>query len=133
MDARLPLPSVRGRLFDTSTGKNRECVADDLTAEVAALPDKAVVEVRGALNAATAPQLRDALRPLIEDPNVQLVVVNVQRVTFIDSSGLGTILGALRDLRSKGGDLWLSGPSRATRRLLDLTGLGSVIHTEKLE
>jgi anti-sigma B factor antagonist len=51
-------------------------------------------------------------------------------MTFIDSTGLGVIVGGLKRVREAGGDLRLRGPSRATRKALDITGLIRIIEIE---
>jgi anti-sigma B factor antagonist len=48
-------------------------------------------------------------------------------MTFIDSTGLGVIVGTLKRLREGGGDLVLRSPSRSTRKVLEITGLTRIV------
>jgi anti-anti-sigma factor len=48
-------------------------------------------------------------------------------VEFIDSSGLGVLVGSLRRLREDGGDLVLRAASPAVTRILELTGLDGLL------
>jgi anti-anti-sigma factor len=80
--------------------------------------DQTVISVRGEIDASTAPRLRDALQPLFG--GTSRVVLDLQAVDFIDSSGLRVILDAHKGCD---GRLWLRGLSPATERLLDITGL----------
>jgi anti-sigma B factor antagonist len=55
-----------------------------------------VVILRGELDVATVPAFRDVLNPLAEDGAVNCICVDLVEVTFIDSTGLMTLLNGLR-------------------------------------
>lgn len=80
-----------------------------------------LVALRGELDVATVGRLRRALTPIIEDPEVQLVVVDLVEVTFIDSTGLMTLLNALRRLVRRGGRLVLACSNPTVLRLFEAT------------
>lgn len=80
-----------------------------------------VVALRGELDVATVGRLRRALTPIIEDPEAQLVVVDLVEVTFIDSTGLMTLLNALRRLVRRGGRLVLACSNPTVLRLFEAT------------
>ena len=87
-----------------------------------------VVEVGGELDLYTAPSFRDSVLEATSDQDPPRVVVDFERLAFIDSSGLGAIVACLKHLRERGGDLTLVAPSGSgLRRLLDLTGLDRVL------
>jgi anti-sigma B factor antagonist len=88
--------------------------------------ETAILRISGEIDISTAPQLRDHLRQL----DTGRVVVDLSAMTFIDSTGLGVLVGALKRLRDKGGDLVLRAPTRATRKVLDLTGLAQIVTIE---
>jgi len=58
-----------------------------------------------------------------EHPNI---VVDMSRVTWMNSSGLGLLISALTSLRSSGGDLRLAGLSERLQRPLKITKLDTV-------
>ena len=62
------------------------------------------------------------IRELI-DKRSDLVVVDLEKVSFIDSSGLGALISALKELRSNGGDLVLSSMSTQVRTVFEITRL----------
>ena len=84
-----------------------------------------VVEIHGELDDATAPVLRDAIGKLLAQGRATLTL-DLRNMTFIDSTGIGALVGALKRCRSAAGDVVLRGPSAATSRVLELTGLHSV-------
>lgn len=83
-----------------------------------------IVEVVGEVDVYTAPRLKDRLLQLERD-GMHSLVVDLAQVGFIDSVGLGVLIGALRRARAGGGTLVLSGPNPRIRRILDITGLSS--------
>ena len=84
------------------------------------------VKLHGECDIASAPGLREVLRPLIP-PEVTQLTVDVSGLDFIDSTGLGVIVGALRRLREAGGDLAVSGAKGAVLRVLEVTRLDRAI------
>lgn len=56
-----------------------------------------------------------------------LLVMDLSRLTFMDSWALHTILKASRRLRDAGGTLALAGPSGAVRRVLELSGANTLV------
>jgi anti-sigma B factor antagonist len=83
-----------------------------------------VVEVGGEVELHSASQLRDELLRAGETEH-PCVVVDLSRVTFIDSTGLGVLVGALKRVREKGA-LSLVCPQRQVRRVFEITGLTKV-------
>jgi anti-anti-sigma factor len=75
-----------------------------------------VLQLEGELDLAAAPELR---RRLEEAGGV--VVIDLSRVTFIDSAVLKELLRARMEMAERGGRLVLAGVPRPVRRLLDLT------------
>jgi anti-sigma B factor antagonist len=83
-----------------------------------------VVEVGGEVELHSASQLRDELVRAGASDN-PCVVVDLSRVTFIDSTGLGVLVGAFKSVRERGA-LSLVCPQRSVRRVLEITGLTQV-------
>jgi anti-sigma B factor antagonist len=84
-----------------------------------------VVRVSGDLDCYSAPQLRAALSTLVADGH-RLVVVDVGGTNFIDSTGLGVLVGGVRRLREGGGNMVLRSPSALTRKLFEITGVAKL-------
>jgi anti-anti-sigma factor len=81
-----------------------------------------VVIARGELDLACRDSLRDALSDLSG-----AVVVDLEDVTFLDSSCIGVLAGAAQRLRDDHGDLRIRRPADVPRRALEITGLESWI------
>ena len=84
-----------------------------------------MVAIRGDLDLFTAPRLHDALIGSIE-LGARHVVADLTEVSFIDSTALGVLIRAAKELRAAGGALDLVCPDVDIRRLVQLTGLDSV-------
>lgn len=84
----------------------------------------AVVRVFGDVDLLTAPQLRDRLRELLEQPGV--VLVDLRQVGFLGSTGLAELTAAQDAAASHGTTLRLVATSRAVLRPLEVTGLSSL-------
>lgn len=91
----------------------------ELQKETGPYGDVSIVVCRGELDAATAPGLRDVLAGIEEDD----VLVDLCDTTFVDSTGLSTLLNALRRLTREERRLVVVCPSGAVRRTLRLTHL----------
>lgn len=85
-----------------------------------------VVTVVGEVDMATAPRLRQALVEAIGDGNGG-VVVDLDGVDFLDSTGLGVLLGAVKRLRSTGGDLALARAVPQVARVFEVTRLVEIL------
>jgi len=87
----------------------------------------AVVTVTGDVDVATSGTLRDRLLQVVADENVRGLVVNLAGVSFIDSTGIGVLVGVWRRTKATDGSLALASPSRQAQSVLDATGLTKVL------
>jgi anti-sigma B factor antagonist len=90
---------------------------------VARTHGQVVVRVTGELDAATAPDLRNALLDLIEGQGNLSLVLDASELWFIDSSGLGVLVGAARRLHDMGGAITISAPTAPIAKVLKTTGI----------
>jgi anti-sigma B factor antagonist len=87
--------------------------------------DVVLFALYGEVDLHVAPELRDRLTNAIEE-GTQYVVLDLSRVTFMDSMALGVLLGALKRLRPREGELRLVVPSSDLRRIFEITLLDQV-------
>jgi anti-sigma B factor antagonist len=86
--------------------------------------DWKVIAARGDLDLYTSPTLRTNVHE-VDGGNVAL---DLSDVTFIDSSGLGAVVGALKHVREQGGEFAVIAPPEGSlTRLLTLTGLDQIV------
>ena len=86
----------------------------------------AVVAVDGRLNVVTAPAMKREVQRLVQQGDVKLAV-DLSAVEFIDSSGLGALMGGLKAARTAGGDLRIAGATEQVVSVLRLTNLDKVL------
>lgn len=87
--------------------------------------DRLVVQVTGEVDVSTAPRLRDELSQAIADGHHELVV-DLSDVSFLDSTGLGVLVGRLKALRLQEGDMLLVTQQDRILRNFRITGLDKV-------
>jgi anti-sigma B factor antagonist len=92
----------------------------DLTIEIRREPGYAVITVTGEIDIATVATLRESLNALAESRRP--VIADLNRVGFMDASGLGAIVGASRRAAAHGASLHVVCGGR-TRQLFRLAGL----------
>jgi anti-anti-sigma factor len=83
---------------------------------------RAVVHVKGDLDAFSAPSLEAEVEHLLSG-NATDVVFDLSDTGFLDSSGLRALLVAERSVLDRGGKITLRAPSEPVQRLLEITGL----------
>lgn len=89
-------------------------------------PELVLISVDGTVDAATAPDLRAAIEPFSTRPGI-IVVLDLGTLDFIDSAGLGALIGAQRRLREKGGELRLTRVPSHVQKLLRITALDQAL------
>lgn len=89
--------------------------------------DSLTVYFSGDIDHETTLAYRDKLVGKIDEHKFKQVILNFASVTFIDSSGIGMVLGRYNQVKKYGGKLYLEDLPKATYKLFDLTGLFSII------
>ena len=94
---------------------------------------RTVVEVSGEIDVYTAPKLREALLGLVDTGSYRLII-DMEGVEFLDSTGLGVLVGGLKRVRAHDGDIDIVCTQGRILRIFKITGLSNVftIH-ESLE
>ncbi len=95
---------------------------DDLSIHVHVAGDMQIFELTGSLDIATSPTVRAALTSASERGDHRLIV-DLTRIEFLDSTGLGALIGAQRRAKEFGGDVRLIAKEGQILRLLRITGL----------
>ncbi|MBB2976181.1 anti-sigma B factor antagonist [Microbacterium endophyticum] len=88
--------------------------------------DVAIIRGTGRLNMVTAPELREAVSAAVGRGRAK-VVVELSQITFMDSSGLGALIGALKTSREAGGDLRIAEPAEQVMMVLRLSNVDKIL------
>jgi anti-sigma B factor antagonist len=97
----------------------------DLGLDVSEVNGVSVLAVKGEVDVYTAPRLRERLVELAGEGKYR-VVVDLEGVEFLDSTGLGVLVGGLKRLRSHDGDLLLVCTQSRILKVFEITGLTKV-------
>lgn len=97
----------------------------DLTLSTRDAAGKTVVAVGGEIDVYTAPKLRDKISELVSG-GVYDLVVDMEEVEFLDSTGLGVLVGGLKKVRAHDGSLELICTQDRLLKIFRITGLAKV-------
>jgi anti-sigma B factor antagonist len=97
----------------------------DLTLSTREVGGRTVVAVEGEIDVYTAPKLRDTITELVAGGNYDLVI-DMEGVEFLDSTGLGVLVGGLKKVRAHDGSLQLVCSQDRLLKIFRITGLSKV-------
>ncbi|MEJ5186990.1 MAG: STAS domain-containing protein [Candidatus Geothermincolales bacterium] len=89
------------------------------------LGDISLVSLVGEVDVYTAPKLKDAINSLVERGRYH-IVVDLEKVVFLDSTGLGVLVGGLKKVKSNEGELGIICNQERILRVFRITGLTKV-------
>ncbi|QKY71215.1 STAS domain-containing protein [Lentibacillus sp. CBA3610] len=98
----------------------------DLKIDITEGIGKSTVKLFGEIDAYTAPQLKEKLLPLTKIERNQ-VEVNLENVHYMDSTGLGVFISALKSTKENNSELRLVDLQDRVLRLFRITGLDEII------
>lgn len=84
-----------------------------------------LIELEGEVDVYTAPQLKQQMIGLLEAGSNEMVV-DLSKVEYLDSTALGVLIGGLKRVRERDGNLPLICPSPRIRRVFEITGLDKI-------
>ena len=84
-----------------------------------------VIAARGEIDLFTAPELKKTLQEAIESGATR-VVVDLSETTFLDSTALGVLIGAVKRLRSRDGSLVIVNTDTNIAKTFEITGLDQI-------
>ena len=90
-----------------------------------------IVKITGELDHHNAPQIREETDFKIINNNIKYVIFDFTNLSFMDSSGVGVIIGRYKLLSSLKGSLYIVSPSKNVNRLLELSGIPKIIKMYK--
>lgn len=95
--------------------------------------DVLVVRLSGELDHHESEALRSEWKNMLYHHSVKHVVLNLESMTFMDSSGLGVVLGRYKEVLQLGGEMVVCSVSPPIKRLFEMSGLFKIIRLEENE
>ncbi|MFD2925871.1 MULTISPECIES: anti-sigma F factor antagonist [Halobacillus] len=86
-----------------------------------------LVRLAGELDHHEATSLREEWQAQLAQNNVGNVIVNLEKLSFMDSSGLGVMLGRYKEIQAAGSEMVICSISPEVRRLFDLSGMFKIV------
>lgn len=83
-----------------------------------------IIHLEGELDLYTTPRAKQEILSVLQ--SAEALIVDLDGVDFMDSSGLGALMSGLKRAREKGGKLVLAGPREAVAKVLSISGLDKV-------
>lgn len=92
-----------------------------------------IVRLSGELDHHETLTFREAWQKHLLDEQVQHVILNLKEVTFMDSSGIGVLLGRYNEIMKLGGQLIVCSVNPSIQRIFEMSGLFKIIHQAENE
>ena len=100
--------------------------SDSLDIEVRHDGESVVVLLQGRLGIDSSPDLKDRLLAILRGQTPKVVIVDLTKVSYVDTSGIATLLEAFKIARGRHIDLHLSGLQGRLARLFEVTGVSAL-------
>ena len=95
--------------------------------------DVLIVRLRGELDHHSADELRQQMEEKILKGNVRNIILSLEHLHFMDSSGLGVILGRYKQITGRGGEMVVCSINPFIHRLFELSGLFKILKVRENE
>lgn len=89
--------------------------------------DVLVIRLQGELDHHTAEQLRSKVDEVLQDTRIRHIVLSLSDLSFMDSSGIGVILGRYKQISAREGDMYVCSINPTIYRIFEMSGLFKVI------
>ena len=87
------------------------------------------VSLGGELDVSTADELKKELHKLVDEKNIDMRL-NLENLDYIDSTGLGVIIGILKRLKIESKEVYIEKPKNNVRKIFSITGLDKIFKLE---
>lgn len=92
-----------------------------------------IVRLQGELDHHSAADLKNQMEHMIEQENINHIILSLKDLDFMDSSGLGVILGRYKQVMNKGGKMIVCDCNPSIYRLFEMSGLFKILSIEENE
>jgi len=98
-----------------------------VVANIERIQNAIIVRLHGELDHHSADRVRSLIEEAMMKGSVKHLVMDLHYLSFMDSSGIGVILGRYKQVKAKGGKLIICNVNRSVNKLLELSGLFKII------
>ncbi len=95
--------------------------------------DILILRLKGELDDVSVVDLRLRISNYIDDYKINHLVLNLQDLSFLDSSGIGFIIGRYHQLRKRNGDITISNVNSRIERIIYVSGLAKICKIRESE
>ena len=114
-------------LYDASCVKKGDNTTVNMLMNAERTGGALTVFLEGELDHHSAAPVRAQIDALLSDGNITELTLDMRAVTFMDSSGLGVVLGRYRIMSGRNGKMYIGGASKYVQRILKMAGVYSIV------
>jgi stage II sporulation protein AA (anti-sigma F factor antagonist) len=92
-----------------------------------------IIRLKGEFDMLKAEKIRRQIDERLQDDQVRNLVFNLEKVSFVDSSGLGVIIGRYKKIKEKNGSMYIVGAQPVVEKILVLSGINKLVPLFKNE
>ncbi len=92
-----------------------------------------ILRLKGELDDLSVTDLRTRISRYIDDYKIKHLIINVEKLDFMDSSGIGFIIGRFHQLKKLNGDVMICSINPKIERIIQLSGLGKICLIKETE
>lgn len=89
--------------------------------------DKMIIYLSGEIDHHSAREIRDGIDRLIISHRPKTFILDLEGIDFMDSSGLGLVLGRFKKIKETGGDMYIANADNRTMKILKMAGVDKLI------
>ncbi|HHW60805.1 MAG TPA: anti-sigma F factor antagonist [Syntrophomonadaceae bacterium] len=86
-----------------------------------------IVRVRGEIDMLVSEKMRKEIDKKVEENEIANLIMNLEKVNFIDSSGLGVIIGRYKKINASGGRMCIVGANPSIQKILVFSGINKLV------
>ncbi|ENK0839148.1 anti-sigma F factor antagonist [Clostridium sporogenes] len=90
--------------------------------------DKLIVTMTGELDHHSAEEVRNIIDDRLDRENLNKLILDFSKVNFMDSSGIGVVIGRYKKLSLRNGNVCLTNVQEAVRRVFELSGMFKIVN-----
>ena len=91
------------------------------------------VRLNGELDSSVSNSLRIKISELIDNYNIRFLVLNCEKLSFMDSSGIGFIIGRFNQLKGRNGKIFMCELDDVVKRIVRLSGISRIVSIKDTE